>query len=70
MTNEIKVIVGVCKEDNPHDVDEAYGAGTYARLFPVCPQCDNEDQYCAFCEGSGRVTVCQADTWHRQNDES
>jgi hypothetical protein len=30
-----KVIVGVCREDNPHDVDEAYGKGTYARLFPT-----------------------------------
>ena len=29
-----KIIVGVCREDNPRDVDEAYGAGTYARLFP------------------------------------
>lgn len=27
-------VVGVCREDNPADVDEAYGAGTYARLFP------------------------------------
>jgi len=37
----LKVIVGVCREDNPTDVDEAYGAGTYARLFPstVCPVC-------------------------------
>jgi hypothetical protein len=30
----IQIIVGVCREDNPRDVDEAYGAGTYARLFP------------------------------------
>lgn len=28
------VIVGICREDNPADVDEAYGAGTYARVFP------------------------------------
>lgn len=34
MTKEIGLIVGVCREDNPHDVDEAYGEGTYARLFP------------------------------------
>jgi hypothetical protein len=33
-TNEIKAIVGICREDNPADVDEAYGEGTYARLFP------------------------------------
>jgi hypothetical protein len=32
--NELNVIVGVCREDDPDDVDEAYGAGTYARLFP------------------------------------
>jgi hypothetical protein len=32
--NEIKAIVGICRHDNPHDVDEAYGEGTYARLFP------------------------------------
>jgi hypothetical protein len=32
--NELNVIVGVCREDNPADVDEAYGSGTYARLFP------------------------------------
>lgn len=31
---EIRAIVGVCKEDDPDDVDEAYGEGTYARLFP------------------------------------
>ena len=30
----LKIIVGVCREDNPRDVDEAYGAGTYERLFP------------------------------------
>jgi hypothetical protein len=35
----ITAVVGVCREDNPADVDEAYGAGTYARLFP---QDDNE----------------------------
>jgi hypothetical protein len=30
----MEIIVGVCREDNPRDVDEAYGEGTYARLFP------------------------------------
>lgn len=30
----IRAIVGICREDNPADVDEAYGQGTYARLFP------------------------------------
>jgi hypothetical protein len=34
MTTEVTVIIGVCCEDNSHDVDEAYGIGTYARLFP------------------------------------
>lgn len=29
-----QVIVGVCREDNPRDVDAAYGEGTYARLVP------------------------------------
>jgi hypothetical protein len=30
----IRAVVGVYREDNPQDVDEAYGAGTYERLFP------------------------------------
>lgn len=30
----LRIVVGVCREDNPADVDEAYGEGTYARLFP------------------------------------
>ena len=30
----VSIVVGVCREDNPRDVDEAYGPGTYARLFP------------------------------------
>ena len=64
---DIKAIVGVCREDHPADVDEAYGEGTYARLFPVCPQCDGVDQFCKFCEGSGKVTASQAEEWHRQN---
>src|ERR1700690_2466934 len=29
-----RMAVAVCKEDNPTDVDKAYGKGTYARLFP------------------------------------
>jgi hypothetical protein len=32
--SELKIIVGVSRHDNPRDVDEAYGEGTYARLFP------------------------------------
>lgn len=36
-----QIIVGVCREDNPRDVDEAYGEGTYARLFPMCEGCDD-----------------------------
>lgn len=31
------IAIGVCREDNPADVDDAYGAGTYARLFPPEP---------------------------------
>lgn len=34
MTDDLKIVVGVCWEDNPRDVDETYGAGTYVRLFP------------------------------------
>lgn len=34
-----RIVVGVCREDDPADVDEAYGAGTYARLFPACDIC-------------------------------
>jgi hypothetical protein len=30
----VDIVVGVCREDNPRDVDEAYGPGTYERLFP------------------------------------
>jgi hypothetical protein len=30
----LRIIVVICEEDNPVDVDEVYGAGTYARLFP------------------------------------
>jgi hypothetical protein len=32
--NEINAIVGVSEFDDPNDVDEAYGEGTYRRLFP------------------------------------
>jgi hypothetical protein len=32
--NEINAVVGVSREDDPSDVDEAYGEGTYKRLFP------------------------------------
>jgi hypothetical protein len=36
LTNEqLRFVIGVCLEDNPRDVDEAYGAGTYDRLFPA-----------------------------------
>lgn len=48
MAQDIRAIVGVCREDNRHDVDEAYGAGTYDRLFPDggitrCPFCGSTD---------------------------
>jgi hypothetical protein len=41
---KLNVIVGVCREDSQFDVDEAYGPGTYARLFPKdeCPHCGEE----------------------------
>jgi len=29
--SDVKVIVGVCREDDPQDVDEAYGIGTYTQ---------------------------------------
>ena len=32
--SELRIIIGVSRHDNPRDVDEAYGAGTYDRLFP------------------------------------
>ena len=44
---EIKAMVGVCREDRPCDVDEAYGEGTYARLFP-----DGGITRCPFCGGT------------------
>jgi hypothetical protein len=65
--DEIKVVIRICREDDPRDVDETYGAGTYERLFPTCPQCEGEDQFCSFCHGDGRVTASQADEWERQN---
>ena len=39
-----RIIVGVCREDNPRDVDETYGPGTYERLFPskTKPRCTCE----------------------------
>jgi hypothetical protein len=40
---EPNVIIGVCREDNPQDVDEAYGEGTYARLFPEQDEPDERE---------------------------
>lgn len=45
---DVKVVVGVCREDRPADVDETYGVGTYERLFPDggvtrCPFCGGKD---------------------------
>jgi hypothetical protein len=50
-----RIVVGVCREDNPRDVDDAYGAGTYARLFPKCELCldvfvDKEGDFCSECQ--------------------
>ena len=51
---EPKIIVGVCREDDPADVDEAYGTGTYARMFPSvsCEECGANYQgwKCARCQ--------------------
>lgn len=49
------IIIGVCREDNPRDVDDAYGPGTYDRLFPKCEGCDDNPvksagEYCAECQ--------------------
>lgn len=57
-----EIIVGVCREDNPADVDDAYGAGTYARLFPKCEECGdvpsthvtNDFELCDDCYGEMR----------------
>ena len=51
---EFKVIVGICREDNPRDVDEAYGKGTYAKLF-LCEGCEDAprpdgERFCAECK--------------------
>ena len=54
---EFGIVVGVCREDNPRDVDEAYGAGTYARLFEL-----DENESCS--------TVLRADWPTRQNDQT
>jgi hypothetical protein len=52
---EFKMVVGICREDNPRDVDEAYGPGTYASLYPKCIGCfsvfvDEEETYCPECQ--------------------
>lgn len=54
-SNSLNIIVGVCREDDPRDVDEAYGPGTYARLFP-----DTDDDSCATCKGRGTVNPLTA----------
>lgn len=55
-SNNLNIIVGVCHEDDPRDVDEAYGPGTYARLFP---NTDYEDN-CPTCKGRGTVNPLTA----------
>ena len=67
MTNEfaLGIIVGVCREDNPRDVDEAYGAGTYERLFPPktweaeANRLFPEGCKCASCNGGGDCDWCR-----------
>jgi hypothetical protein len=67
---EPKIIVGVCQWDNPSDVDEAYGKGTYYRLFPECPSCFGDAESCTLCGGRGRVSQSQAEEWEKQNNHS
>lgn len=33
----------------------------------TCPQCEGEDIYCRYCDGSRKVTENSAKEWHRQN---
>jgi hypothetical protein len=46
--DEVKptIITAVCEEDSPADVDEAYGPGTYDRLFPRCEECGERKRNC------------------------
>ena len=39
---KLSIIVGVCREDSRADVDEAYGEGTYDRLFPDTDSDEND----------------------------
>lgn len=43
MIDKLRIAVGICREDDPADVDEAYGKGTYERLFPSCDSCGSRD---------------------------
>lgn len=55
------IIVGVCREDNPRDVDEAYGEGTYARLFG-CANCGElEEDHAAY--GGWCAAESEDDLW-------
>jgi hypothetical protein len=62
MSDIPKIIVGICPEDNPRDVDETYGPGTYARLFPSDEDeepPDPEDEQPELCRcGEPRTYVC------------
>jgi hypothetical protein len=53
MPDKLKIIVGVCEQDDPEDVDAAYGEGTYARLFPPCPRCEERPCVCVECSHCG-----------------
>jgi len=59
--DDLKIIVGVCREDDPEDMDTAYGAGTYARLFPST---ETEDTIAAMVPSSrcGQIT-CTCDAY-------
>lgn len=62
---EPPIAVGVCREDDPADVDEAYGAGTYARLFPEAEKgrTPQPEHYpcdllpCPFCGGEAKLML-------------
>ena len=62
---QIRIMIGVCREDNPRDVDEAYGAGTYERLYPTEEACEGCNDFPAlsnstFC--SNCLTIMDADS--------
>lgn len=56
MSDELRIVVGVSIQDDPADVDAAYGDGTFSRLFPRCEECSERypakeliDEICTTC---------------------